>query len=89
MTNRCTRCYRPLKNPSPTGMGRICSKAVNAEPVPPHERDLFGYDLDRAFHAARYRVRVHIEVMAAEARMAVTRDFAAARVRLLGWKARR
>lgn len=81
----CTKCHRPLKNASPTGMGPVCSRRAQAQPVPDHERDLFGYDLDKAVHAARYRLQVHIDSMAAEASMAVRKEFHRARVLLLGW----
>lgn len=84
----CTRCHRPLKRPTETGMGPVCAKAAKAVPVPAHERDLFGYDVDKGLHAARYRVQVHIESMAAEAYIAVRDGFRAARERLLGWEAR-
>lgn len=84
----CTRCHRPLKRPTETGMGPVCAKAVRASPVPAHERDLFGYDLDRAQRAALYRVSVCIESAVATAHAAVRRDFRQARERLLGWGAR-
>lgn len=86
--NICSRCHRPLKRPTETGMGPVCSKAAAAVPVPAHERDLFGYDLDKAQHAASYRVKVHVEAMAAEAYIAVRDGFRAARERLLGWEVR-
>ena len=81
----CIRCRRPLKQPTETGMGPVCARAVRAQPVPEHERDLFGYDIDKAVHAARYRLQVQVEVAAAEAHMAVRKGFHGARVLLLGW----
>lgn len=40
---RCIKCHRPLKAPTPTGMGSTCASRY-AQPVPAHERDLFGDD---------------------------------------------
>ncbi len=82
----CTRCHRPLKAPTETGMGAVCARKAKKVPVPAHERDLFGYDIDKAAHAATYQLGVRIESLAAEAHMAVKRSFHAARVRLLGWQ---
>lgn len=82
---RCSRCHRPLKAPSQTGMGPVCS-ARYAKPVPAHERDLFGYDTDKAAHAAQYRLGVLIDGLAEEARAAVRDGFLDARCRLLGWR---
>lgn len=81
----CSRCKRPLKNPTETGMGAVCARKTAAQPVPAHDRDLFGYDIDKAMHAASYRVQVHIDGMAAEAHMALRRGFRAARVALGVW----
>jgi hypothetical protein len=39
----CTRCHRPLKNPSPDGYGPVCRKAA-AKPLP--AEDLFGFNPD-------------------------------------------
>jgi hypothetical protein len=86
--NRCLKCHRPLKSPTPTGMGRICAAKVAAVPMPDHERDLFGYEVEKGLAAARYRLQVHIESMAAEAYVAVRDAFRAARERLLGWEPR-
>lgn len=82
----CSRCHRPLKRQTETGMGPVCARAAKAQPVPAHERDLFGYDIDQAVHAARYRLQVHIDSMVAEAKMAVRHEFNAARVRLGVWR---
>ena len=84
----CIRCHRPLKRPTATGMGPVCAKAAGAQAVPDHERDLFGYDIDKAVTAARYQLQVLIGSMAVEAHQAVKRQFHEARVLLLGWKAR-
>lgn len=81
----CIRCHRPLKNPSPTGYGPVCAKASKAQPVPPHERDLFGYDIDKAERAALYRLHVHIETLTATAHMRTRHDFRASRIRLGVW----
>jgi hypothetical protein len=82
----CTRCHRPLKAATETGMGPVCARKAKRVPVPAHERDLFGFDIDKAVHAAVYRLGVLVESMAAEALMAVKRDFHDARVRHLGWQ---
>jgi hypothetical protein len=82
----CIKCHRPLRLASPDGYGPVCRKAVR--PVPAYERDLFPYDLDRAFSAASSGVQVHIDAMAAEAYIAVRDGFRAARERLLGWEVR-
>jgi hypothetical protein len=87
MIPRCIKCHRPLKAATETGMGPVCS-ARYAKPVAPHERDLFGYDTEKAAEAARYRVGVLIDGLAEDARAAVRDGFHAARVRLLGWRAR-
>jgi hypothetical protein len=81
----CTRCHRPLKYPSATGMGDVCTKRAAAAPIPVVERDLFGYDLDMAEAAARLRVGALIDSMVADAEMAVRRGFRAARVALGVW----
>lgn len=81
----CTRCHRPLKQPTETGMGAVCARLSRIQPVPAHERDLFGYSIEAAVHAAQYRLQVHIESMAAEAHMEVRKGFHRARVQLLGW----
>lgn len=81
----CTRCHRPLRLPTETGMGPVCARAARIQPVPAHERDLFGYEIEKAVLAARYRLQVHIDTMAAEALMEVRKGFHRARVLLLGW----
>lgn len=78
---RCTRCNRPMKHPTETGLGPVClAKLGKPTEV---ERDLFGYNIARASEAARERVRVHVYAAAADARDAVRRGFADAR-RALG-----
>lgn len=74
----CTRCHRPLKQPTETGMGPVCARAARIQPVPAHERDLFGYDIDKAVHAARYRLQVFIDSMAADASMELRASYRAA-----------
>lgn len=83
---RCIRCHRPLSKPTETGMGAVCAKASKAQPVPAHERDLFGFDIDLAIRAALYRLRVQIELAATDAVFAIRGDFRAARQRLGLWK---
>jgi hypothetical protein len=53
---------------------------------PPHERDLFGYDIDKAVDAALQRLSVQLESAAIDVHMALRRSFRQSRVRLLGWK---
>jgi hypothetical protein len=55
-------------------MGPVCA-ARFARPVPAHDRDLFGYDIDAAAAAAQYRLQVLIDGMAAEASMAMRTSF--------------
>lgn len=81
----CSKCHRPLKHASSTGMGPVCA-AKYARPVPAHERDLFGYNIAAGVESALYRLQVHIDTMAAEARMEVRKGFHRARVLLLGWQ---
>jgi hypothetical protein len=81
----CTRCHRQLKQPTETGMGAVCARKTRIEPVPAHERDLFGYEIEKAAQAALYRLQVHIDSMAADAHMEVRKGFHRARVLLLGW----
>jgi hypothetical protein len=82
----CTRCLRPLKHPTATGMGPVCAKAARAQPVEAVERDLFGYDLDKAVRAAQDMVGLHIVSSAAAAHVAIRHQFRTARVALLGWQ---
>lgn len=82
----CVRCHRPLNAPTETGMGPVCARKAKNVQVPAHERDLFGYDVDKAVHAALYRLGVHIESMVAEAHMALKHGFHEARVRLGVWR---
>lgn len=79
----CSRCHRPLKHASSTGMGPVCA-ARFARPVPAHERDLFGYNIGAAVEAARYHLQVHIDSMAAEARMALRASYREALERIRG-----
>lgn len=83
----CIRCHCPLKVPTATGMGPVCARAARAQAPQKHERDLFGYDVEKAAQAALERIAISVEVSAANAHMAVKRQFAEARVRLLGWAA--
>lgn len=82
----CSRCHRPLKHATSTGMGPVCA-ARYARPVPTHERDLFGYNIAAAVEAAIYRLQVQVDAAAAEAQMEVKKGFHRARVLLLlGWQ---
>jgi hypothetical protein len=31
---RCRECHRPLRRPSPSGMGPVCERRRNARPTP-------------------------------------------------------
>lgn len=79
----CIRCHRPLKRPTETGMGEVCARKAKEVPVPDHERDLFGYSIERAVAAAEYRIGVHIAVLVEDAHQAMRRSFRAARERLV------
>lgn len=81
---RCIRCHRTLKNPAHDGMGPTCY-AKAGKPIPSVERDLFGFNVALAAEAAMARVRVHIEILAVDAMMAVRQEFNAARRRLGVW----
>jgi hypothetical protein len=81
---RCIRCHRPLKNPAVDGLGPICF-AKAGKPIPAHERDLFGYEIAEGVAAATARVRVHVEILAVDALMALRGEFVAARRRLGVW----
>lgn len=76
----CLRCHRPLKNPTPSGYGRVCAKL--ATPVVEVERDLFGFDIEAAVLAAQERLAEFIAVRYAVARYEIRYSFLAARVRL-------
>jgi hypothetical protein len=81
---RCTRCKRPLKVASPSGLGPVCYAKAGKE-IPTVERDLLGFDVPAAAAAACERVRVHIEIAAVDALMAVKHQAVAARRRLGVW----
>lgn len=83
---RCIRCKRPLKNAGQDGMGPRCF-AKAGKPIPTVDRDLFGFNVALASKAATERVRVHVEVLAVDAMMALRHEFAAARRRLGVWTA--
>lgn len=81
----CTRCHRPLSRPTETGMGPVCAARAKAAAPLVVERDLFGFDVDRAARAAQERVQVVIASATADAHMAVKRQFRAARANLGVW----
>lgn len=80
----CIRCRRPLKNPTATGMGPVCARATKAQEPAPVDRDLFGYDIDRATLVARERVGVTILLAVARAQVAVRELYHAKCAELLG-----
>ena len=69
----CAHCHRPMKHPTESGLGPVCAK--KNPPPPVVERDLFGYDTAAAAHAARERVGLHVDALAAEAHAAVRAGF--------------
>lgn len=79
----CANCHRPLRLPSPDGLGPKCRKT--AKPIPEVGRDLFGFDVAASCEAALERLRLHIEASAAGARIGLRSEFAAARRRLGVW----
>lgn len=66
-------------------MGETCRK--KSAPAPVHERDLFGFDIDKAVHAALYRLHALIESLAVEAMVAGRHAARDARVRRGVWNA--
>ena len=82
---RCTRCHRPLRQPTESGMGPVCAK-LSAPPVAPHERDLFGYNVRAAAEAAVSRLTIQATAASVDAVIQVRRNFAEARRRLGIWK---
>ena len=83
----CIRCHRPLRLPTTTGMGPVCSKVARAVAPNLEEPDLFGYDITKAVQAAKERVRIGVLQAVATARMETLRESRASHVRLLGWQA--
>lgn len=63
-----------MKHATKSGMGPKCEK--RSPPAPVVERDLFGYDIEKAAQAALQRVLARIEDMAAQARFELRIDFA-------------
>jgi hypothetical protein len=80
----CIKCRRPMKHPTESGMGPVCEK--RSPPMPTYERDLLGYDIDRACEVAIARIAVVITIVSTEAHIQTRRDFAAARRRLGVWR---
>lgn len=78
----CLRCRRPLKNPTPTGLGPVCAKV--GQSLGPGERDLFPYDIDRMVHEARLRLEAFIHASAERHQHAISVAFAEATIRLTG-----
>ena len=73
----CAKCHRPLRLPSPDGLGPVCRRKV-APAV-----DLFTPRLDADEAAARVAVRRVIEAAAVRALLALSAAFAAARRRVI------
>jgi hypothetical protein len=84
---RCIRCSRPLKNMGHDGMGPRCFAKAGKPAIEANERDLFGYDIDKAAVSASERTRVLVNVLAVQARIDLRDAFAAARRRLGVWAA--
>lgn len=76
----CLRCHRPLKNPAINGMGPVCAKA--SPPLSEVSRDLFGYEIELAAHAALVRLEFFIAIRTARERHAIGVEFSEARKRL-------
>jgi hypothetical protein len=57
----------------------VCVK--KNKPAPTGERDLFGFEIDKACEAALFHVELHIAVAAGVARRAIRMAFTAARER--------
>jgi hypothetical protein len=68
----CTRCHRPLKAATPSGMGRVC--ASKQPTVTLVERDLFGFDVDRACDALRKQMAAFIDLRVIDEHFAVRQD---------------
>ncbi|MGE4243689.1 hypothetical protein [Ramlibacter sp.] len=69
-------------------MGPVCARRAKAIAPSVHERDLFGYDTEKACAAACERNAVFIASLVAEASMAVRKRARLAKERLLGWEPR-
>lgn len=80
----CLRCRRPLKHPTPSGLGPVCAKAV--PPLEPGVPDLFPYDLDRLVHEARQRLEAFINASAAAHRREIRKAFYDASIRADWWQ---
>lgn len=80
---RCIKCHRQLTREPIDGMGPVCAK--RAKPTQLIERDLFGFDIERAVSAAKLRCNVAVIMAAIDAGIAVKAQFAAARRRLGVW----
>lgn len=79
----CLRCHRPLKNPTESGLGPVCAKAV--QPVAEVKRDLFGYDVQAAALAAQARQSIWLDARVVQELREMTGEFNAAWAR---WEAR-
>lgn len=75
----CIRCGRSMKHASESGLGPVCAK--RAKPAASVERDLFGFDVDKAAEAARHRLSVGVEVATIDALAVIRASARAARVR--------
>jgi hypothetical protein len=85
MTLRCIKCHRKLTREPIDGMGPRCFAKAGKPAIPAHERDLFGFDIEKAATSASLRTRVLVNVLAAQARIDLRDAFAAARRRLGVW----
>jgi hypothetical protein len=54
---RCVRCHRPMKHATDSGLGPVCQRMV----PPSSERDLFGFDIERAAGMARARLALQLD----------------------------
>jgi hypothetical protein len=73
----CIKCHRPLRLPSPDGLGPVCRRKVALSV------DLFTPRIEADEAAARVAVRRVIEAAAVRALLALSAAFAAARRRVI------
>lgn len=86
----CIRCHRPMKHPTETGLGPVCERKVNAKAPQAYERDLLGFDIDRAALVAGDRLRTQLLSSVADAHVRVRRAAVAKQqeryARWLAWR---
>jgi len=68
---RCTRCHRPMKHQTESGLGPICAKRAASTVAP----DLFGYDIAQACKHAQERIAIRITARTWEHSRAIRQDY--------------